>query len=264
MSTMQRSVSGMSRAVLLHVWLLVVLVVLWWVLSASSVSPFFPALQNILDRFGEVWLSAEGLGHVRSSATTFVVGFLAAVVIGVSAGAMLWRWPRVNLSLTWTIYFLYVLPTAALLPVLVTVLGIGLKLKIAVVVLAAVWPTLLNTLDGMRSVDQTKLDTAASLRMGELQKVFLVVLPNALPQVMAGMRHSLQIAVIMIVVSEMTASTSGIGFQLLKFQHTFALTDMWTGILLLSILGLTASMAFSAFEYWLLRWYRGQKKGAKA
>ena len=146
-----------------------------------------------------------------SSLEHFAVGYTIAGLLGVGVGALLWKFHRLGHAVSPLLYFVYVIPTAALLPAIVAVMGIGSSMKITIIVLAAVWPTLLNTLDGMRGIDPVKLDTAKVLHMSGPRTVRTVVLPGAMPQIMAGLRHSLQIAVIMMVVSELVASRRGSG-----------------------------------------------------
>lgn len=131
-------------------------------------------------------------------------------------------------------------------------------MTIAVIVLASVWPTLLNTVAGMRGVDPLQLGTARVLHMSPLRTVRSVVLPAALPQIMAGLRNSLQISIIMMVVSELVASTSGIGF-ILDAQQRFAITDMWTGIIVLAVVGSLLTLVFVAVERLVLGWYIGAR-----
>ena len=91
-----------------------------------------------------------------------------------------------------------------------------------------------------------------------------VILPAALPQIFAGMRTSLSIAIIVMVVSEMVASTDGVGFFILESQSSFAITEMWSGILLLGILGYVLNLAFTRVERRVLRWHRGARESALA
>lgn len=242
-----------------RLWLFVALVVAWWVLSANSTSTFFPPLSEIVRSLYDLWIVGGARGQLWSSLKNFAFGYAAAGVIGIGVGALLWRFQRVGHAVTPLLYFIYVIPTAALLPAIVAVMGIGSAMKITIVILAAVWPTLLNTVDGMRGIDPIKLDTAKVLHMSSAQTVRSVVLPNAMPQVMAGLRYSLQIAVIMMVVSELIASTSGIGFFILEAQQRFAITEMWTGIIVLAAIGVVLASLFLAVERVVLGWYIGAR-----
>ena len=242
-----------------RLWFFALLLVLWWVLSADSTSTFFPPLQNILESLHAVWIVGGARSELWSSLGHFAVGYTVAGLLGVGVGALLWKFRRVGHAVSPVLYFVYVIPTAALLPAIVAVMGIGSPMKITIIVLAAVWPTMLNTMDGMRGIDPLNLDTAKVLHMSALRTVRTVVLPGAMPQIMAGLRHSLQVSVIMMVVSELIASQSGIGFFILEAQQRFAITEMWTGIIVLALVGSALTFLFIAVERVVLAWYIGAR-----
>jgi sulfonate transport system permease protein len=242
-----------------RLWFFAAILVLWWVLSADSRSTFFPPLQRILERLHALWIVGDARRELWSSLGHFAVGYTLAGLLGVGVGALLWKFRRVGDAVSPVLYFIYVIPTAALLPAIVAIMGIGSAMKITIIVLAAVWPTMLNTLDGMRGIDPLKLDTARVLHMSALRTVRTVVLPGAMPQIMAGLRHSLQVSVIMMVVSELVASQSGIGFFILEAQQRFAITEMWTGIIVLALVGSALTFLFIAVERVVLAWYIGAR-----
>ncbi|MGH3492984.1 MAG: ABC transporter permease [Sciscionella sp.] len=240
-------------------WFFAAVIVLWWVLSAGSSSLYFPPLSQITHRLYTLWIAGDAKQQLVPSLEHFAVGYAIAGALGIIGGALLWRFRRVSDAVSPLLYFIYVIPAAALLPAIVAIMGIGAAMKVTIVALASVWPTLLNTLDGMRGVDPVKLDTAKVLHMSPLQTVRSVVLPAALPQIVAGLRNSLQIAIIMMVVSELIASTSGIGFFILDAQQRFAITDVWTGIIVLAAMGIALTLAFIAVERIVLGWYIGAR-----
>jgi len=259
-SSLRRLWSGIWR-----LWFFAVVLVAWWVLSADSTSTFFPPLRNIVGRLYDLWIAGDARTNAWSSLQHFAIGYALAGLFGVGVGALLWKFARVGRAVSPVLYFVYVIPTAALLPAIMAIMGIGGSMQITIIVLAAVWPTMLNTLDGMRGIDPIKLDTARVMHMSALRTVRTVVLPGAMPQIMAGLRHSLQIGVIMMVVSELVASESGIGFFILEAQQRFAITDMWTGIIILALIGSVLTFLFVAVERVVLAWYIGaravEKKG---
>ncbi|MFD0821361.1 ABC transporter permease, partial [Micromonospora zhanjiangensis] len=253
------SVASRAWNVISRVWFFAAALVLWWVLSADSTSTFFPPLRDIVTRLYELWIVGDTKRMLWPSLAHFAIGYGTAGVLGVLLGALLWRFRRTNDAVSPLLYFVYVIPAPAILPAVIAVMGIESGMKITIIVLAAIWPTLLNTIDGMRGIDPIKLDTAKVLHMSPLHTVRSVVLPGALPQIMAGLRHSLQIAVIMMVVSELVASTSGIGFFILDAQQRFAFTDMWTGVVVLALIGSALTFLFIAVERVVLAWYIGAR-----
>jgi ABC-type nitrate/sulfonate/bicarbonate transport system permease component len=112
-------------------------------------------------------------------------------------------------------------------------------------------------MDGVRGIDPTLIDTARSFRVPRAELIRRVVLPAALPQIMAGMRNSLALAVIMMVLSEYFAATSGVGYVLLISKNTFQLGPMWAAILLIGLLGYLLNALFLLVERRVLAWHRG-------
>ncbi|OLT14378.1 hypothetical protein BJF78_02245 [Pseudonocardia sp. CNS-139] len=248
------------RRVLLAVWLPVVLLALWWAVSAQSDSPYFPPLADILDELHDEWIAGDATLQLLPSLRNLAVGFAAGSLLGVLAGALLWRLPVVRRATSPIVYFLYVLPAPALLPAMIALFGLGEVRQMALIAFGATWPALLNTLDGMRGIDQVKFDTARAMRFSGLRTVWQVVLPGASPQIAAGLRAGLQVSIILMVVSEMVAAREGIGYFILEAQTVFAITTMWTGILVLSVVGTVLNSAFVGVERRVLRWYHGSRQ----
>lgn len=135
-------------------------------------------------------------------------------------------------------------------------------MKVALIAFVCVWPVLLNTLDGVRGVEPTLRDTARVYGIPPRDRIRHVLLPAASPQIFAGMRTSLSLALILMVISEMVASTNGIGYFVLQSQRTFAIPEMWSGIVLLGLLGYALNAVFVAIERRVLRWHRGARESA--
>ncbi|QCU77566.1 ABC transporter permease [Citricoccus sp. SGAir0253] len=236
-------------------WLPVLLLVAWWFASENSTSPFFPPLSAIVEETWNQWIRYGAWVNAVTSLRNLFLGYLAGTLVGIVAGSLMWRWRAVRTASNPIIYFLYVLPSPALLPAMIALFGIGDVRQIALITLGSIWPTLLNTLDGMRGVDAVKFDTARALRLGGWRSYFQLVLPGASPQIVAGLRASLTVAIILMVVSEMVAARSGIGYFILQAQAEFAILKMWTGILVLALIGTLLNYLFVAIERRVLRWH---------
>jgi ABC-type nitrate/sulfonate/bicarbonate transport system permease component len=245
---------------LLAVWLPVVLLAAWWVASATSDSPYFPPLADILDEFVDEWVLGDAKWQLLPSLRNLAVGFVGGSVLGVLGGALLWRIPVLRRATNPIVYFLYVLPAPALLPAMIALFGLGEIRQMALIAFGATWPAMLNTLDGMRGVDEVKFDTARAMGFGSLRTVWQVVLPGASPQIAAGLRASLQVSIILMVVSEMVAAEEGIGYFILEAQTVFAVTTMWTGILVLAVVGTALNYAFMGLERRVLAWHHGSRR----
>ncbi|MBX6722652.1 MAG: ABC transporter permease subunit, partial [Dactylosporangium sp.] len=142
----------------------------------------------------------------------------------------------------------------------IIVFKIADPMYIAVIIFGVIWPVLLNTIDGARTVDSVQLDTAKVFGITGWQRLWKVILPAASPKIFAGLRLSLSLAVILMVISELIGAASGIGEHLVNAQQSFQLPSMWAGILLLSILGLLLNGVFVLVERRVLSWHRGAQR----
>jgi ABC-type nitrate/sulfonate/bicarbonate transport system permease component len=228
------------------------LLAVWAAWSANSDTFYYPPLTDILETFNETWVFERVGSDVVPSLLRLTAGYALAVVAAVAIGIPLGLNATARRAASPIVEFLRAIPPPALLPLAIVVVGVGNSMKVLIIAFVCLWPILLNTIDGIRGIDPTLNDTA---RVYGLPR--LVTLPAATPQIFAGMRTSLSLAVIMMVISEMVASTNGIGFFVLQSQRSFAIPEMWSGILLLGILGYALNLLFTAVERRVLAWHRG-------
>ena len=250
---------GRRRAVYVSLEILVpVLAVAAWAwTSSNSTSPYFPPLRDILQAFKDTWLFRNVPTDAAPSLARMGAGYGIAVVVGIAAGMVLGLVPLAGRALGPLLEFVRAVPPPMLIPVAILVFGIGNSMKVFVIVAGCVWPILLNTIDGVRGVEPTMLEMSRSYGVSRLRSWGQVLLPAALPQIFSGLRAALSIALILMVISEMVASTNGIGFFVLNAQRTFAIPEMWSGIILLGLLGYSLNGLLVLVERRILRWHRG-------
>ncbi|OLF17713.1 ABC transporter permease [Actinophytocola xanthii] len=245
-------------------WVIFAVAVLAWQLATAAADDvFFPSPWQIVHHAWAIWFT-DGNGNVALSDSIaddmvpsmlrLLGGWLIAVTLGVVLGTALGR-SRTGMQYVGPLFaFFRALPSPALLPVFIVLFGLNQDMQLALIVFGCLWPILLNTVDGVRSVDSVKTDTARSFRTSRTQWVTMVVLPAALPKIFAGLRLSLAIAVILMVVSEMVGTPNGIGAQLRIAQTAFNYLTMWAWIVLLGIIGYGLNIALLAVERRALRW----------
>jgi ABC-type nitrate/sulfonate/bicarbonate transport system permease component len=252
----------MTRRVLplaLEITVPVVLLAAYAAWAAARGSFYFPPLGAIGERFVDLWLFDRFPRDVIPSLRRLLLGYGLSVGVGVGAGVLLGTFRLAQQAVQPVAEFLRALPAVVLIPFGMLVFGTGDAAKVFIIVLGAVWPILLNTVDGVRGVEPGMLEMARAYNVGPWQRMREIVLPAAMPRVVAGMRTSLSIAIILMVVSEMVASRNGIGYFVLWSQRRFAISDMWAGIVLLGIIGYVANFLFMRAERRLLRWHRASK-----
>jgi ABC-type nitrate/sulfonate/bicarbonate transport system permease component len=236
----------------------VAILVAWQLWTVHAHNPKFPRLSTILHTFRELWLFSQFGTHVVPSLERIGLGFGIAVVVGVALGLPLGLSPLARKAAMPHIEFWRAMPPPALLPISVLLLhSIGNRQKVAFIAFFCAFPVLLNTIDGVRGIDPTLIETARSYGVPRRQRIRRLVLPAALPQISAGMRTSLSLAVITMVLSEYFSSTSGVGYVLLISKNTFQLAPMWAAIVLIGVLGYLLNVLFILVERRVLAWHRG-------
>lgn len=259
----RRTGPALLRPVILATALPTVLLALWWVGSAGSQSPFFPPLSQILEAFGPTWFDGRFTVDVVPSLGRLLLGYGIAVVIGVIAGLLIGAIPALRATAEPVLEFLRAIPPPVLVPILMLFFGIGPAMQVIVIATGCIWPVLLNTVEGVRGIDSGLRDVARIYRFRPMTKVRTVLLRGASPQIVVGARQALSIGIILMVISEMFAAVNGIGFSIVQFQRSFALPEMWTGILLLGLIGIVLSLLFRLVETRILAWYAGARRNER-
>jgi ABC-type nitrate/sulfonate/bicarbonate transport system permease component len=241
-----------------------VLLAVWWFGSAGSTDFYRPPLRSILVAFRETWFGARIVDDVVPSLARLAIGFTVAVALGVGLGTAIGLSPRLRALVEPVLEFLRAIPPPVLVPVLMLFAGIGDLMKVLVIVSGALWPVLLNTVEGVRAVDEVLIDTSRSYGIVGLRRLRHTVLPSAGPQIFTGARQALSIGIILMVISEMFAASSGLGFTVVQFQRGFQIPEMWSGVLLLGILGAALAQLFQLVEHRVLAWYHGQRQAHRS
>jgi ABC-type nitrate/sulfonate/bicarbonate transport system permease component len=240
----------------------IVLVAIIWAWTSNSDTFYYPPLPDVLEKFRDTWVFERFGSDVWPSLRRMAIGYGVAVVVAVVLGTVLGSSRTLRRATSPIVEFLRSIPPPALLPFAIVVIGVGDDMKVFIIAFVCLWPVLLNTIDGINGIDPTLRDIARVYGVSGRDRLLRMTLPAASPQIFAGMRLSLSLAVILMVISEMVASTNGIGFFVLQSQRSFAIPEMWSGILLLGILGYVLNVAFVIIERRVLAWHRGAKASA--
>lgn len=231
-----------------------IVAVVWLYTNVANGIVVVPA-RRILGAFREEWLFQHFVTDLLPSLERLAAGFALATLLGVGVGLLLGSFDTLYLIWQPVVNFLRSIPVVSLLPLALVVLGTDNTMKITVIAYATCWPILLNTTDGVRQLDPTLDMTARVYRITGVRRLVRVVLPAVSPRIFAGMRATLSYALLLLVVSEMIGSTSGVGFRILTSEQTYNIANMWAGILLLGIIGNVVNVLFVFAERRALRWY---------
>ncbi|MBV1777573.1 ABC transporter permease [Paeniglutamicibacter sp. ABSL32-1] len=238
----------------------VILLAWWWLATSGEPNFFVPTPSRLVTTFVETWFGERMLTDVLPSIMRLVFGVLAAIVLGIALGLAVGL-NRTLRAVTEPVFeFFRALPPPVLVPVLMLLVGINDGMKIAVIISGCIWPVLLNTIEGVRSIDPVQNETSRSYGITGFARIRYQILPSATPTIMAGVRQALSIGLILMVISEMFASSSGLGFTIVQFQRSFAVPEMWSGIVVLGLIGVALSFIFQWVQRRVLRWYHGLKE----
>ena len=219
------------------------------------VSPLFVSAPSRIFRTG-VQMFADGsiFTDLKVSGFEFAVGYGLAILVGVPLGILMGWYRRLNAVLDPFVSALYATPRIALLPLLMIWFGIGFASKIAIVFLGAVFPILVNTVTGVRTLDADFIKVARSFGATDRQLFATVALPSTVPLLLAGLRLGLGHALIGIVVGEMFGASSGVGFLISVSGARFQTDKMMVGIVIIAFAGMLLTALLRAIERRFERW----------
>jgi ABC-type nitrate/sulfonate/bicarbonate transport system permease component len=238
------------------------LLILWEIASQSGwVNPLIvPPLSKILQIFSELVGSGQIPLQILASMKRAAVGYGLAALVFIPLGIAMGLWRRAYDMFEVIVEMLRPVPPPVIIPAAILFFGLEDQMKIFVIFFSCAWPILLNTIDGVRNVDWVLLNTARTFGLSQGKIIWRVILPACSPQIMTGLRVSLPIMLILVVISEMVGSTDGIGYFVLDSQRRFKVAQMYAGMLALAILGFTLNQLFELLHRWLLSWHRGMMR----
>lgn len=191
---------------------------------------------------------------VLATVERMLLGWVLASCAGVALGSAIGISPRARGLLGPTLEFLRPLPASALIPVGIAFFGLTQSMVLGVICFGTLWPMLLATVQGFAAVEPRLLEVGRLLHLGRWQVLTKIALPNALPDILAGMRLGLTVALILSVVGEMLAGQQGLGLRILLAARAFRAPDLFAGVVLLGVVGLLSNAALDHAQRRLLRW----------
>jgi ABC-type nitrate/sulfonate/bicarbonate transport system permease component len=238
--------------------ILILLLLGLWQFSALYImdTPTWPPVTRILTAWYENVADGTLIRHLLATFWRQMLGYFLAVALGISVGVAIGYYRILYNLLEPLIEVFRPIPGPAYLPVLVLFVGIGHEMKVVLIMVASLFPILLNTYGGVRAIDPVQFDTARTLGLTTLQTLREVVLPAASPQILTGMRISLAISLILAILSEMIVSNDGLGYFTLLAERTFKVPDMYAGIFTLALFGYLLNRLFLMGESKLIRWHQ--------
>jgi ABC-type nitrate/sulfonate/bicarbonate transport system permease component len=236
---------------------LIAALLLLWELSARSgwiVSDYWPPVSHILAAAVAQLAGGEILVSLAATLRRAAIGYVAASVAGITLGIVLARNRALRYGLLPLIEIVRPMPTPAVIPPLILFLGVDDALKIFIVALASFFPIFTNTFVGVASIDDTLIQTARTFRTSSIRMLYGVILPATLPAIAAGLRTATSLCLVVAVLSEMIAGSSGIGYYLVEMQYAMRPDLMYAAVFYLALTGYALNRGFLALEARLIPW----------
>lgn len=233
----------------------VVVVLAGWEVVGRLLDPLLFAPPSAVVRAAvEVIASGELWRYLSVSLKVFAIGMIVGTLVGIPLGIAMARFRYLDLSLEPFVIALYSTPMVALIPLLVIWMGFGDRAKATVIFLFALFPILLNTYQGVRSVEPKLLEVARSFRSSERALWMDTILPSSLPFIVAGIRLALGRALVGMVVADLYTAVSGVGYLIARYAQTMQTDRLLVPVVTLSILGVTLVQGLRWLEHRLAPW----------
>jgi ABC-type nitrate/sulfonate/bicarbonate transport system permease component len=237
---------------------LLALMVLWWLASHMQwiSKVFLPTPEATVASLLEGLLKGDLLNFTLSTVLRMTLGWGLATALGVGLGALIGSSETVRAWIAPTLELLRPMPASAMLPLAIAIFGLSSSMVLFVVAFGAMWPVLLATVHGFAAMHVRLKEVSQALQLSRSAFVFKLGLPNALPDILAGMRLSLTVSLIVSVVGEMIASQPGLGQAILLAARSFRASELFAGVMLLGLIGFATNTGLALAEKRFLK-YQG-------
>jgi ABC-type nitrate/sulfonate/bicarbonate transport system permease component len=229
----------------------------WEAWARLEPSFLVPPVSTVAERAWHVWPSTEFLATVAASVERLGAGYAIGAGIGIATGLLIGSSRAARRTLEPLLEILRATPPIAIVPAAIVLLGLGDGMRITVIAFGVCFPVLINTAEGVRAVSPEVRDTASMLHLGTAGRALRIYVPTALPSIVAGLRVSLSIGLVVMVISEFVGSGDGLGHYIFFQRSQFNVPEMYGGILFLGLLGYVLNQLFLLAEHRVLVWHFG-------
>jgi NitT/TauT family transport system permease protein len=223
--------------------------------SAGRISPlFFTGPSTVAARFWEEWTRGRLKQDLAYSGTNFAIGVGLAIAAGVVLGVIIGWYRRLAMVFEPFVNALYATPRVALIPLILIWFGIGMWSKVFIVFINAFFPVLINTIGGIRATDADLLRAARAFCASDWQIFKTVAIPGAVPFILTGVRQSVALGLIGVVVGEMFGGSQGIGYMVNYGGQTFQTDTVFMGVVIIALSGIVLTWLAERLEKRFSRW----------
>ena len=246
-------------------WLVPILILIAWEIASTSgwlSTRVLPEPLAVAKAFWALAATGELWTHVAVSTQRAAIGFTVGGGLGLLLGLATGTFKLAETLLDSTLQMVRNIPALALIPLVILWFGIDETAKLFLVALGVFFPVYLNTFHGIRSVDKGLIEMAQSYGLSGWQLYRQVILPGALPSILVGVRFSLGLMWVLLIVAETISAQAGIGYLTMNAREFLQTDVVLVGILLYAALGKLADLAAKGLERWWLRWHPGYQVAA--
>ncbi len=238
----------------------VVLFVIVWQIYGASINPIFLSTPTaVASAFVELVQSGELQAAILKSLQALALGFGLAVVAGITLGALMGRYRTVNAIFEPFVTLLYATPIVALIPLIMLWFGLNLTAKVVIIFESCFFPIVINTQAGVRNVSRSMVDVGRAYGATDRQVMMKIVLPSAVPFVMAGIRLAVGRGVVGMVVAEFFTTLSGLGSLIIVYQNSFATAKLFVPVITIAVMGLSLTALARFLEQRMAPWKESER-----
>lgn len=260
-NNVSRGTKSLGRGLL--PWLFpILLIMIWQIASSVGVlqSRVLPAPTAVVSAFWHLLVSGELWQHVKVSAGRAFLSLLVGGGLGLILGLLNGSSRIASTLLDTTLQMIRNIPALALIPLVILWFGIDETAKLFLVAVGVFFPMYINTYHGIRSVDPQLIEMGKSYGLNRWQLYKDIILPSAMPSILVGLRFSLGLVWVLLIVAETISAQAGIGYMTMNAREFLQTDIVLVGILLYALLGKLADVLAQALEHYLLRWHAGYQK----
>ncbi len=238
----------------LRLGFLAVVLLLWWLAARAAPPGLFASPLAVAEALARLIAEGRLWPALRQSLAIYLAGTGAAIVAGIAIGALMGTVRPVGRTLDIYVHGLAATPRVAFIPLIIVMLGLGFQAKLLVVFLGAVMPVILNAYAGVRAADPDLVEMARATGASDGRILAHVVLPGALPYLIAGVRIGATIGLINTVVAELYTAVSGLGGLLALYGSRFQMAEYLAVVVVLAMIGVAMTEGLRLAERRMLRW----------
>jgi len=224
-----------------------------WQLVQSGPSPYFPAPSQWWTATGNLLNREHLVAAFGATTLTFLKGLALAIVFGTLLGVLIGVSKLAARALDPVLEFMRAIPPPVTVPVAALLIGYNGIMKLTVIVLAALWPILLNTTSAVRQIDPLLIDVARSFRLSTTERIRRIILPAVVPALLIGIRIAIPLAIVITLLVEMLTSLPGVGAIMIRSQRNFQSSEVYALLVLVGLFGFVVNDLFAVIEGVIMR-----------